>query len=307
MLAMKTRHITAENLLLFLLGEMPRKAAGSLQSHFDACASCRSRLEREKSLLRILKRHPASFPHESVLDRHRMRLMHKLKFSVPSRTAKPVSQIILNVIKAVRPYRFQWATVAAVFCAGLIAGRMVALQKDSGPASVREALQALESSSPLSGFDVTAAGQGRNEVTIRFKTIQEHVMTGRLADQNVQRALSYVLRHSPGDHVRLRTLNLLAQSKPSRDEVREALIHTLESDDNPGVRLKAIRLLIDAFPVHETVKNALIRAFFRDSNEGIRIEAANSLNRLTDPDVVPLLRQQASANPYVQSLIMKED
>jgi HEAT repeats len=153
---------------------------------------------------------------------------------------------------------------------------------------------------------VAALNDGSDKVAIRFKTFQDRVLTGRLDDPDIQRALSIVLLHSPGDHIRLRTIGLLEKIKPDRMEVQQALIHTLENDGNPGVRLKAIRLLINAFPINETIKNVLVSAFFSDTNEGIRIEAAHSLSSLSDPDILPLLKQKADANEYVRSLLVQK-
>jgi hypothetical protein len=304
---LKTMHASDEDLMLYALGEMPEdKAAKGLPAHVETCDSCRKRLDHEKSLQRILKRQPLPVPNETVLALHRTRLMQRLRVSMQQESKRTAWAGIKSLVGAARPYSLQWATVAVVFCAGLLAGRVSGIfQNNPGAASAREAMLALESSVPLSGFDVRSAETEKDRVEIRFTSAREYVVSGNVSSRNIQRALSYLLKHSPGDHTRLRALNLLARSRPDRDEVREALIHTLENDGNPGVRLKSIRLLIAAFPVNETVKKVLIRALIQDPNEGIRIAAANSLNRLADPDMLPLLKQQSSATPYVQSLTMK--
>jgi hypothetical protein len=307
MTAMKTRHVSNDDLTLFLLGEIPGDKKESLQKHLDACASCRGKLQSERAMMNILKRQPVPVPPESVLSAQRARLMQRLRAAAPAGSGKSLRERLMETLRAARPYRLQWATVAAVFCAGILAGRLAVFQGDHGSAPVREALSVLESSVPTGGFEVAFTGPEKDGVEIRFKTIQDYVLKGKPGDRDIQRMLLYVLRNSPGDHIRLRALNALALGRPGREEVRDALIQTLEKDSNPGVRMKAIRLLVDAFPVNQTAKDVLVRAFFRDSNEGIRIEAANSLRRIADPDVLPLLRQEASNNPYVRSLLGKND
>ncbi|HEX9933729.1 MAG TPA: zf-HC2 domain-containing protein, partial [bacterium] len=262
---MKPKHVSPEDGLLFLLGELSPDRQNDVERHLESCKACKKAAEQERTLMRLLSRRPSWNPQESLLIRQRNLLMQNLKRTLSLKGKRTLWDTLRNAAPAFRVFRLQWATVAAFFCIGLLAGRFFQLRVGTDSASRHEALALLQSSAPISDLDVAALDDGSDRVAIRFKTINDRVLTGRIADPDIQRALSIVLQHSPGDHIRLKTLSLLEKIKPDRKEVQQALIHALENDGNPGVRLKAIRLLIDAFPVNETVKNVLVGAFFRDT------------------------------------------
>jgi hypothetical protein len=144
-----------------------------------------------------------------------------------------------------------------------------------------------------------------NRVEIRFKTLREQVIRGRMDDPAVQSALSFALLNAPGAGIRLRSIDLLGQSRPEHSDVQEALVHAVENDANPGIRIKAIRMLIRLFPINDAIKTTLVRVFLQDPTEGIRIEAANRLSRLPGGGMLSTFQKDTSVDGYVQSLFLR--
>jgi len=301
---MKVRHVSLRKMQLYLLNELPHADWEKIEIHLQDCAECRISLNGEKKLQQLLRQQSRWIPENAVLQKLRARLMRRIKIPSMPNSQEGIRESVIAFLRPVGGTRMQWAATALIFCLGLAAGRIIPFQKWLKPSAAAEAVEALQSSQAVSDFQIVPAGAGSDKVEIRFRTIRNQVLRGALDDPAVQSALLYVLKHSPGDSERLRTIDLLSKFKSTYPEVQEALIHALEKDGNPGVRLKAIKLLIGVFPINEALKTVLVRVLIRDANEGIRVEAANMLNRLSDPDVLPILKKEASGNEYIRYLLM---
>ncbi len=299
---MERHHIEYDQLVLYLLNELPSRERKTVENHIRTCPHCQGLLEREKRFLYKMRNLPQEQPNEDILQECRRRLRRQLREEAIAK-AKRRSWLHIGETITFRIPVKQFAAAAAIFLFGLALGRYSPRGGMNDAMSSQEAIRALHTAVPIGNFEVVPLDDKSNEVEIRFRTLQERRVVGNLGDPDIQYALAYALVNAPHDNIRLKSVQLLEPS--TQDEtVHRALIHALEKDENPGVRLKAIKLL-NALPVSESIKKILVSALFYDPNAGIRIEAARALSRMDDPELLPILEKKASEDDYIRTLISK--
>jgi len=301
---MKLNHLKPDQILLYLLNELSTRERKAIDDHLSTCQKCKTLLEREGEFIQQLRNQPYQEPENSILTRCRDRLNNQLKEEVNLKNQKKPLFNIGEILTIRIPIK-QLAAATIIFLLGLVFGRFLPDPGVDQNASSTDALSALQSSMLVSNFQIIPSPEKSNHVEIRFHTLQEKSLRGRLNDPDIQYVLSYALVNESRDNIRLKTVGLLKESVLD-ENVYQALIHALEKDKNPGVRLKAIKLL-KPLPINEKVKEILISTLFQDTNSGVRIEAANVLSQVGDPNIRPILQKKASEDEYISTLVPKKD
>ncbi|MGB6199279.1 MAG: HEAT repeat domain-containing protein [Candidatus Acidiferrales bacterium] len=162
----------------------------------------------------------------------------------------------------------------------------------------------------------TPEGSSSPRVQLQLNSDNPMHVEGSPDDADVERVLTFVVangqRFDPG--VLLDSVDLLT-TRVSDPSVRRALCVAARKDPNPGVRLKAIEGL-RGYARDAQVQQALLDALSHDDNSGVRIEAVNALNialssvgeegggstSAVNPRVVQVLRHSAQndTNHYVR-------
>ena len=299
---MKSRHISRKRLVFYLLNELSDKERQAVGQHINTCSECAERFQAEKTVIMHLLVEPKPEPNEKVLDRCRKRLAKSLKKeSEQVKHTISFSNILENLIFPTPVTRL--ASIAVIFVAGLIIGNRLTFHNQPSDVSGWKAVSALKSASPAGNIHIVPIKDKPGRIEIRFRAVEDKIITGDIRDPHIQYALTYALVNEPRDNIRLKTVELLRET--SHDEVvQDALIHALKNDGNPGVRLKAIKILKN-LPVSYSIKQILLYAFFKDPNSGIRTEAVNALSRIEDPDIQPMLRKKAQEDDYVKAIISR--
>ncbi len=297
---MKTKHLSREQILLYLLKELSHEEDKSIKDHLKECTLCRNALAEEKQMIKMITELPRLEPSLKLMERVRLVLKSKLlKISATSEKKSFWSDLWGFFSYSVPVRRF--AAAFALILLGVVLGQLLPRIGTLRPISPRDAVLALQSSLEVTDFKVIPSDDQPDRVEIRFNTVQRQSLKGNLRDPGIQYVLSYILENESGDDIRLKTIQLLEDYSQS-EVVQGALIYSLERDTNPGIRLKAIRLL-KSLPVNEKIKDVLVYALFRDTNSGVQIEAANALNRISDENVRSYLNTKAKDDAYTRTLI----
>jgi hypothetical protein len=293
---MKNRHLNSKERLLYLLNDLPVRKKEALSRHLQGCSSCRARLEAEKPLLNLFMETGRPEPESFLLERSRSRLMNQVTGKLDVRIPAEGKRRFRRGIPSLRT-PVLLAGVSAVFLLGLFAGRVI----ERGAAARDRIFEVLNSSLPVGRLQILPGD--KQEVAIRFYTVEEKQLKGSLKDPEIRYALTYALLNDPSDKVRLKTAGLLSDAVDDPD-VYQAMMQALEEDTNPGVRLKAIRAL-NQTPMNEKLQNTFVNVLFRETNTGVRVEAGNALQKAEDPRIRPILQKIAEEDLYIRALMRK--
>jgi hypothetical protein len=122
---------------------------------------------------------------------------------------------------------------------------------------------------------VEPAENGRVQIVLDETT--QHVITGRLEDENIRALLLAATRDPSDSGLRAQTVGILTGGAQAAD-VRDALLWAVRNDQNAGVRLKAIGGL-KSFVREPEVRSTLAEIVLTDTNPGMRTEAVNLLTQ----------------------------
>jgi len=155
-------------------------------------------------------------------------------------------------------------------------------------------------------FEVTDVKLGdinskNGDIQLSYSWSSNEVVTGNLADDNIQHLLAASIRNNVNDGTRLNFVNLL-QPFAETQTVQDALVFSLLNDPNPGVRLMAAESLVN-YSGQKTTRTALLATLKEETNPGIRIQVYQALlNHLDDPETVDTIRQYSvqDSNQYIR-------
>jgi len=262
----------AEQLSLYLYGELSGGEEESLRKHLDECAGCRQLLEREKTLHRALDSASAS-PPLGMLERCRRELQPALENERRSRGLGWTWKWF-PVANWLRP-----AAAVALVALGFFAGRLT----DGGhPGTVGEGPGNLASRVQR----VETAPNGELQVVV--EDTSQRVIEGTLDDPAIRSLLVSALLDSTEPAVRLDSVELL-KSRSNMEEVREAILLAAEADSNEAVRLTALEAL-RPYVDEPRSRQVLSRVLLRDRNDGVRAVAMEMLTETPRPEVVGVLQ-----------------
>ncbi len=276
-----------ERIPLYLYGELTGEQEEALARHLDECRTCRTALETEKRLHRLLDTAGAA-PPEELLEECRRALGRAVEGRLPAqrfgvRTAGPPR-------RRLRAPSWAAGAAAALAAAGFFAGRwsaQLAAAADPGAAGTAMEVRYID---PQPG--------GRVRIVVEEK--RQRVLEGTLEDSPIREALVNAVRNPLDPGVRADSVELLKGMAWSA-EVREALLYALEHDPNDGVRWEALESL-RAHASDPECRQALSRVLLRDRNPGIRSAAIDLLANSPDADVVGAFQEllRFEQNDYVR-------
>lgn len=318
-------------LMLFAVGdELDAVELGGLSDHLNQCGECASALEKEKSLLEILKEN-RSEPDATLLASCRANLEDALDREEDGGWLRRRVHALLPA-SWISPQP-AWSAALLVmigFSVGMMGPRLLR-QSEAKPAvsgalvseqrnSVVTGPSLSNSSSALHKLDLHTAdvaginvsrGDGNDLPQVELQMMAQEPLTvqGTVDDGDVERVLLYVLRNNErfDSDVRLNAVDLLRERKDD-PEVRSALCEAVRTDENAAVRLKALEALNGA-PPEDIVRNTLLDTLMNDQNPGVRVEAVNSLREMaekgevtSDNRVLDVLRDrmQHDSNSYIR-------
>lgn len=293
--------------------ELDEPQRNAVAEHLTGCAACQGVLERERRLLEAMQAGRVE-PSAVLLASCRNELSDALDVTAPRHAFWE------RLKAAMRPPRWAFlhpAWSAAMF---LVVGVVVGTQVPSlmnrprlpqGAPSAGDVL--VQGSSPISdlqnvsitGINVLPGGDsGMPRVELQLRAEQPMVVSGTLDDNDVRRALTYVVQNNQrfDSGLRLDAAELLKTHSADAD-VREALCYAVQHDRNPAVRLKAMEAL-RGFGQDPKVRQALIDVLLKDENPGVRVEAITALRTIAeqgagsqDARLLEVLRDRMQRDP----------
>jgi len=298
------RHYSVKQIRWFLLNDLSPLQKEKMEIHLNDCPRCSRLLEEEKSLFNLLKKQSARYPSAEFLKKSRKQLIEQLG-SVRTENIGQIKICKSRSLPFFNTPKLQLAVITVVFLFGLFIGRffMSGRTPDHSVFNAGDKQTALTSS--VNRVDIVPVNGGFHEVRIRFTSIHDETVQGRINDPEIQNLLFYLMRNAPQDNIRLKVINLLQQMEPN-PSAQSAVAYALEKDQNPGIRMRAIKIL-NEMPLNDELVKILKNAFLKDTNSGIRIKAAESLSRWNDPDITPILENEAEDDEYVRALMIMNE
>ncbi len=288
-----------ERMPLFLYGELSFEEEERLETHIDECAGCREALGREKALFQAFDAAEA-VPSQELLDNCRAELRGRIA------QVEPEHSHFWGKLREGFSIHFHfapgWAQVAgavAMLALGFAAARMT-------PGSMLGPWR----SAGVAGEPVTSrvryvepVASGRVQIVV--DETRQHVLSGNLEDQTIQRLLLKAAKDPSDAGLRVESVDLL-KNRPQSAEVRTALLYALQHDPNAGVRLKALDGLKEFASDPETRKT-LTQVLLKDDNPGVRTQVIDLLIQHRSEAMVGVLQELMNKedNDYIRMRCQK--
>ena len=261
-----------EQFAMLLYGELSFDQEERVESHLDACAECRTSLEREKAVhaaLDTIEVEPSPSLLRQCREDLRVRLMEEEALPVSSRgwweqftgwfAGRPAGRVLRPV------------GALALVTLGFVAARVVPLLNLE---TLRGGYGTMGLAEPMSRVrEVEPASEGR--VRIMLDETRQKVVSGRLDDAQIRALLLGAAKDPSDPGLRAETVDIL-NTRAQSPEVRDVLIYALRHDQNAGVRLKAMEGL-KPFGHDPGVRSAFTQVLLGDANPGLRTQAIDLL------------------------------
>ncbi|OQX89083.1 hypothetical protein B6D60_00190 [candidate division KSB1 bacterium 4484_87] len=289
---------------LSMYDELTADENKELMQHLQSCEQCRREWENAKQFETKLSEKEPLQVSEEILQQSRDALFHRIRMAERYGT-KPLwlEKLRRIVTLDLRP---QWRlmTALSMLIVGVFLGAKFFQQSPSLDSALLQDISFQAES--IDRIENLSFDPQKNQVMVRFRTVQERDVQGRPDDPMIQRLLARTLVSDPRPNLRLRSVNALRETKSYSQQVLDALIEVLEKDDNSGVRLKAIKIL-NSIPWNEAVQPMLSRVFIKvllqETNPAVRIEAVNALGKILSKDTINILNKAAEkdSNEYIRN------
>ncbi len=278
---------------LMLYGELTFDQEEMCEVHLDECESCRQELAREKRLHRALTELEWT-PTAASLEQSRQLLRRNLA------NAEPAKRRWWDHLPALLTIRFHpvpavWQTAGAValLALGFFGARIAPLElgtKTTGASLTEPAVSRVRYVEPMAN----------ERVQIVLDETRQRVLSGDLADQQIQKLLLTAAKDPSDPGLRVESVNLLKGQSDSA-EVRSALLYAVQHDSNSGVRLKALDGL-KSFAGDPETRKVLTQVLLTDSNPGVRTQVIDLLVQQKNENMVGVLQElmHTESNGYVR-------
>ncbi|NOZ62691.1 MAG: hypothetical protein GXO74_13550 [Calditrichaeota bacterium] len=289
---------------LSLYDELEAREQDDLQKHIDSCDECRRERELARQFCEQLSGKEVIRVSDELLRQSRDALFHRVRMAARYGARREWLERLRHIV--VLDFRPQWQMAIALGLLGV--GILLGAKFFRHPARLNPALleQIARQGEAVQQIENVSFDQRKNQVVVRYQTVQRHSLQGNPNDPQIQRLLIQTLISDSRPNLRLRSVNALQDTKSFDQRVLDALIEVLENDDNSGVRLKAIKIL-NSIPWSESVQVALTRVFIKvllqEKNSAVRIQAIDGLERIRHKDAVSVLHKAAEkdSNDYVRN------
>jgi len=294
---MKPKEHLEKLIPLYLYGDLNEGEKKEFEVHIKYCERCRNELESMRSLHTILDKKITLQPTDELLVQSRLKLRDRLReaprASLIESWWEKLSDFLIR-----RSAAFQLTGAAAMLLLGIVVGRFLVSSKGQSPFIGKEfstgKIPAQDISQPfITNVDLIQYDPKSGEVTVRYKSINEVSMQGKIDDEPIRKVLVHTIRREDNPGQRLMAVKAFGGKTFTDDEIEEALIYAMQHDVIQGVRLRAAQVLKE-LPISQKLKNAFIRVLLKDSNPAIRIEAVDALSKVKEQeDVVHIFQDTA--------------
>lgn len=282
---------------LYLYVDLSVEEKKEFEIHIKYCERCRQEFESMRTLHTLLDQKIILEPTEEVLKQSRLRLRERLRKERKASLMATWWETISDFLSSRSP-AFQLLGAATMLLVGILVGRFLffpqAQTKIVGTEFLARKSAFQETYQPLiTNIDFIQYDPKSGEVTVRYKSVNEVSLQGKINDEPIRKILVHAIRRDGNPGQRLRAVKALGGRTFKDDEIEEALIYAMEHDIIEGVRLRAAQVL-KQLPISKKIKEAFIRVLLKDSNPAIRIEAVDALSNVKEQkDVIPVFQDAA--------------
>jgi predicted anti-sigma-YlaC factor YlaD len=280
---------------LYFYGELAPEEEDRVEAHLHECAACTGELEKQRAVAAALSRRQAA-PPDLLLEECRADLMAAIQGGAPraNRLEKGPWTLFLEAIgvtfTGLNHYR-QPVGAVALIAIGFFAARFTGAGMGNFAITPNGAAPMAYNASmtPDDVFSTVRSVQPDNggRVQIAFDETRRRVITGNIADANIQKYLvAAASEENPA--VRVESVGLL-KSRVDSSEVRDALLNALAHDGNAEVRLKALEGL-KSLAGDAAVRKTLAQVLLADDNAAVRMQAIDLLVTRHDDSMVGVLQ-----------------
>lgn len=272
-----------EQFPFYSYGEVSSEVEERIESHLAECANCRQAFARHRSFMEVLDQRE-DVAEGALLTACRVDFRRRLAAET-TRTPGSWLERLRNFSQFQIPFRIPVGAMALVALGWL--GARYTPEKFGG---IRAGL-----TQPMFSNVQSIEPGDAGKIRIAVDEIQRRVVSGNLADPQIQKLLLNAVHEESNPGVRVESIGALKNSADS-EEVRHALIDAVSHDPNAGVRLKALEGL-KQYAGDATVRKTLANVLLKDDNPGVRVQAIDLLTTHHDDSIVGVL----------QDVIQKED
>jgi hypothetical protein len=255
-----------ELLPLYLYGELSFDDEETIESHMDACAACRTALQRQREVhasLDNLAVEPSPALLRACRDELHMRLAHE-----SGALGAGWWERFTGMLTA--PAWMRPAGALTMIAIGFAAARLIPPGVFSGNGALEMGM--VEPSSRVR--EVQPSGNGK--VQIVLDETRQKVVSGALDSEKIRVLLISAAKDPSDPGLRAESVEILNASAQF-SEVRDALLAALK-DQNAGVRLKAMSGL-KSFAQQPEVRTAMTQVLLADANPEMRTQAIDLLTK----------------------------
>jgi hypothetical protein len=291
---MKKHQTIAKLISLYFYDELKDDERQKVLAHIESCEMCRQQFKEMQALHETLDKKLVQQPSDEMLAHARAQLRNRLQQEKLVTLRNSWWQRLADFASSARPV-WQGVAVAATLAIGLFAGRFIwaPMMDQQKPLPDIAAIEAPETAPFISNISLIEYDPHSGNVTIKYKSINDVVVRGKVNDEPVRNLLAYAIRTEGNPGRRLTAVRAVGRQSLPDKETEDALIYALENDAVDGVRLRAAQVL-RALPINDGIKKTFIRVLMKDPNPSIRIEAVEALSQVKEAkDVFPVLQDAA--------------
>ena len=279
----------ANELPLYLYGELSQEQEERVEHHLAACEPCQSELGKARALHGAFDLAAVPSP-DDLLGQCRMDLTRALRKEPAESLRTSLLDRLRDFMHAGIGFRIP-AGALALIAVGFLAGKAVPWTLPFLNTSGEQA--GIASQGFVNVRTVERSPDGR--VQIAFDNVNPRTLSGTLADARVRELLVAAMRNDSNPGLRVQTTDVL-KNNAGESDIQGALLESVLHDPNVGVRLNALEGL-KAYAGEPGVRKALTEALLNDANPGVRVKVI---------DVLTATKDDALVGP-LQNLMRKED
>lgn len=273
-----------KNLSLYLYGDLDFTSEEALETHLEACESCRCALDHERAWHQALNADSAEVPLD-LLSNCREELRDTLSVIREKKEAKWIGWLDSLGFRT-SSWSTRVATASLLIFLGFGLSRLTdryglpLFRGNSGPATEMGMIDPIRSHVRL-----IQPSEG-NRVQLVVDEVREHVISGNMDDDRVRQFLVAATKDPTDPVIRVESVDLLR--KQAGDDVRDTLLDVVQHDGNAGVRLKALQGL-GRFADDPDARRVIVSLLKHDQSPDVRTQAIDLL--LPSEGGIPLSRQ----------------
>lgn len=303
--------LAQEKIALAVYGELPDEASPELDTHLQACESCRRDQEAVRALQKAMYLYPVAEPSANLLARSRLKLEDALD-TLPAQNW--LVRMAQNFFAGAGRLTTAPMAASVLLVFGVAAGSLGGYQLAAKRLATIEAPTAEigDASHPIANVSRIVREPNSETVEVTYNRLVPATMRGSLDDPAIRQLLlagAQTDESNGGSDIRSNSVGLLAGEcraghQCTGSPIREALMIAARYDRSSAVRREALTGLEPYIAEDVRVRDAVLEVFMNDEDPAVRTQAISVLRPVeSDSSVRQVLHTVAAQdrNPYIRN------